>query len=93
MTSALIGKRALSGHSYFRRTEWEAKSHLMSAHGTKRTTSRLGQTSAIDQKRTRLAPGLLRVLLDWRQCGVELVVILHHEIDIGREFHGLGGRF
>ena len=33
------------------------------------------------------------VLLDWRHCGVDLVVILHHEIDIGREFHGLRGRF
>jgi hypothetical protein len=32
-------------------------------------------------------------LLDWRHCGVDLVVILHHEIDIGREFHGLRGRF
>jgi hypothetical protein len=37
-----------------------------------------------------MAPG---VLLDWRHCGVDLVVILHHEIDIGREFHGLRGRF
>ena len=37
-----------------------------------------------------MAPG---VLLDWRHCGVDLVVILHHEIDIGREFHGLGERF
>ena len=33
------------------------------------------------------------VLLDWRHCGVDLVVILHHEIDIGREFHGLRERF
>jgi len=37
-----------------------------------------------------MAPG---VLLDWRHCRVDLVVILHHEIDIGREFHGLRGRF
>ena len=37
-----------------------------------------------------MAPG---VLLDWRHCGVDLVVILHHEIDIGRKFHGLGERF
>ena len=34
-----------------------------------------------------------RVLLDWRHCSVDLVVILHHEIDIGREFHGLRERF
>ena len=33
------------------------------------------------------------VLLDWRHCSVDLVVILHHEIDIGREFHGLRERF
>jgi hypothetical protein len=37
-----------------------------------------------------MAPG---VLLDWRHCSVDLVVILHHEIDIGRKFHGLGERF
>ena len=37
-----------------------------------------------------MAPG---VLLDWRHCGVDLVVILHDEIDIGREFHGLRERF
>jgi hypothetical protein len=35
----------------------------------------------------------LMVLLDWRHCGVELVVILHHEIDIRGKFHGLGWRF
>src|SRR5262245_33519810 len=33
------------------------------------------------------------VLLDWRHCSVDLVVILLHEIDIGRKFHGLGERF
>ena len=33
----------------------------------------------------RANPGLL----DWRQGGNKLVVILHHEIDIGREFHRL----
>lgn len=32
-------------------------------------------------------------LLDWRHGGDKLVVVLHHEIDIGREFHGLGGGF
>ena len=37
--------------------------------------------------------GWLQGSLDWRHCGVDLVVILHHEIDIGREFHGLRGRF
>jgi hypothetical protein len=41
-------------------------------------------------ERPSLAPG---VLLDWRHCGVDLVVTLHHEIDIGREFHGLRKRF
>ena len=33
------------------------------------------------------------VLLDWRHGGVNLVIILHHEVDIGRKFHGLGERF
>ena len=37
-----------------------------------------------------MAPG---ILLDWRHCGVDLVVILHHEIDIGREFTGSGDDF
>ena len=32
-------------------------------------------------------------LLDWRHGGDKLVVILYHEIDIGREFHGFGEGF
>ena len=35
----------------------------------------------------------LGVLLDWRHCSVDLVVILHHQSDIGRKFHGLWERF
>ena len=49
-------------------------------------------TKEIIPGRTRLPQrclALLEVLLDWRHWSVDLVVILHHEIDIGREFHGL----
>ena len=27
------------------------------------------------------------MLLEWRHCGVDLVVILHNKIDIGGKFH------
>ena len=32
-------------------------------------------------------------LLDWRQGGDQLVVIFHHEINIGRKCHGVRRRF
>ena len=55
-----------------------------------RSTIRPHATHAVDASGTDHG---IAGLLDWRQGGDKLVVILYHEIDIGREFHGFGEGF